>query len=249
MTVRRIAGSGAAASGWPAGGRVIPSEIPSHSSRITADGLGGAIVAWVRSDRKIRALRFSLEGPVAVLLSLASVEATPERVVLRWQGEGAGSQAGSLAASVERRTVAGEWERLGRGVPEGADALVYEDRAVVPDTRYGYRLAYLEGGGERVTAETWVEVPGAYRHSLEGFRPNPAAGVPVVAFTLAGDAPATLEFHDIAGRQVLVREVGDLGAGRHELRMQGSGALSAGIYLVRLRAAGEVRHARGVVVR
>jgi hypothetical protein len=149
---------------------VIPSDIPSASSQITADGTGGAIVVWEPADHTIRALRFDLDGPVPVLVSLVSAEATPEAVVLRWQGEGAGS----LVARVERRTAAGEWQAVGRPTADGADALRYQDRTVAPGARYAYRLGDLDGGAQALTAETWVDVPAAYRLALEGFRPNPA---------------------------------------------------------------------------
>lgn len=245
VVVQRLRGDGTVAAGWPESGREIPANSGTGWMEMVEDGAGGAIVGWSRSDGGVRALRFNLDGPVAVLLSLAEVEATPERVTLRWQGPGAGS----VAATVERRTAAGEWEPRGRGAADGADALVHEDRSVVPATRYAYRLRYAEAGDERVTAEIWVAVPGAFRTTLEGFRPNPAAGPPVLAFTLADGSPATLEVHDVAGRRVLTREVGSLGAGRHELRVEESAALAAGIYLVRLRAGGEVRQARGVIVR
>jgi VCBS repeat protein/FG-GAP repeat protein len=91
--------------------------------------------------------------------------------------------------------------------------------------------------------------PTAIRRALEGFRPNPAFGVPVVAFTLANDSPATIEVIDLAGRSVVRREVGALGAGRHAVSLGSSAHLAPGAYVMRLRQAGRTLTARGVVVR
>jgi VCBS repeat protein len=89
----------------------------------------------------------------------------------------------------------------------------------------------------------------AIRLALEGFRPNPAFGAPVVAFTLADDSPATIEVLDLAGRRVLRREVGALGAGRHVASLGSNAHLAPGAFVMRLRQAGRTLTARGVVVR
>ena len=166
-------------------------------------------------------------------------------MTLVWQL--AGGIPGSV--TVSRRTATLPWEVLGAAVPEGTERLRYEDRGVIAGSRYAYRLGWSEGGLERYSAETWIEVPAArLALTLEGFRPNPAAGSPTVALTLPDGAPATLEAYDIAGRQVLAREVGSLGPGRHLVRLE-SGGLEPGVYHLRLRRAGAALAARGLVVR
>ena len=55
-----------------------------------------------------------------------------------------------------------------------------------------------------------------------------------MAFSLASGAPATLELFDIAGRRVLSRAVGALGAGDHVVGLGGDRHLPAGVYLLRL---------------
>jgi hypothetical protein len=94
-----------------------------------------------------------------------------------------------------------------------------------------------------------VDLPAAFHLALNGFRPNPALRSPVVAFTLADGSPATIEVLDLAGRRVLRRDLGGLGAGRHVLALDGGARLAPGAYLMRLRQAGRVLTARGVVVR
>jgi VCBS repeat protein len=94
-----------------------------------------------------------------------------------------------------------------------------------------------------------IETPAPQHFALEGFRPNPALRAPAVAFTLADASPATIEVLDLAGRRVLLREVGGLGAGRHLVPLESSTRLAPGAYVMRLRQAGRTLSARGVVVR
>jgi hypothetical protein len=244
VMIQHLTGAGTVAMGWPSGGAEVPSDVSSGEMRIVEDRLGGAIVAWHRSDGTIRALRFSAEGPVAVQLSLVSVEAEPGLVRLTWFT----SDATGLLATVERRATAGDWQRLADVSTDGTSRLVYDDRAVMPATRYGYRLAYRDGADLAYTTETWVEVP-ALRFALRGFTPNPAAGDPVVAFSLASYEPASIELYDLAGRLVLSREVGSLGTGSQSVRLEARGRLAAGVYTVRLRQGAQVAAARAVLIR
>jgi hypothetical protein len=182
---------------------------------------------------------------VPVQLALVRAEATPDRVVLLWQGPGAGA----LQAQVQRRTDVAEWQPVGEAVSEGSDRLRFEDVSVEAGSRYAYRLAYEEAGIEHTSVETWVEVPAAFDLALHGFRPNPARGGAVaVAFTLPDNAPASVEVMDVAGRRVARRDVGALGAGRHLMRLTDA-RLAPGVYLIRLVHGGSDTVARGVVTR
>jgi hypothetical protein len=185
------------------------------------------------------------EDPTATELALMSAEAGPDRVVLRWQGSGAGA----LEATVERRGESTGWQPLGPARPESADRLRYEDRAVVQGERYGYRLSYDDDGAQRYSAEAWLDVPRALALALEGFRPNPASREAVVAFTLPESGSAVLELIDITGRRVFSREVGALGPGRHTVRIDDQAALAPGVYVIRLTQGGRVVQARGVVMK
>jgi hypothetical protein len=91
--------------------------------------------------------------------------------------------------------------------------------------------------------------PASLAVALEGFRPNPASGAPTVAFTLASASPAAIEVFDLAGRRVLRRDVGGLGAGPHVITLGTGAVLTPGMYLVRLHQVGRTVSARGVVVR
>jgi hypothetical protein len=215
--------------------------------RITSDGQGGAIVAWDEQQSRsgVWAQRFVMDGVVSVLVSLVSAEAAPDRVVIAWHV----ADALSFRGTVERRSQGSDWRPLAEVRADGAGRIEYQDRAVGAGERYGYRLAYLEDGAERHTAETWVDVPRALALALEGMRPNPAVRELTVSFTLPHEAPATLELLDLAGRRVSQRQVGSLGPGRHALRLEEGPQLAPGVYWLRLTQGARTLTARGVVVR
>src|SRR5262249_4814214 len=144
-----------------------------------SDGVGGMIVAFEGGDStgaNIYAGRVAQDGPVPALLTLASAEADPGRVTLRWYGE----LAGSATARVERRTQTTEWTQLGIASPTGDHELEYVDPSVSPG-RCAYRLSYTASGSQYVTPETWVDVPSGFSLALGGFRPNPAIESPIVS--------------------------------------------------------------------
>jgi hypothetical protein len=96
-----------------------------------------------------------------------------------------------------------------------------------------------------------LSVPGgeSYAFALEGVRPNPAVGRSLsVRFTLPSAERAMLEVVDIAGRRVLEREVGSLGAGPHSVDLSRDRALPSGLYLVRLTQGPNIRIARAAVL-
>jgi hypothetical protein len=175
-----------------------------YAPKLARDDLGGAFVVWDEASRSLGRIglytqRFMTDGPVAIEIALASVEAEPDRVVLVWYGPGAGA----LAGVVERRGESTPWQEIGTASAEGADRLVYEDREVAPGARYAYRLRHVEDSVARFTVETWVDVPPALALALEGFRPNPVrGGTAAIAFTLPGAAPAQIELFDLSGRRL-----------------------------------------------
>jgi len=94
-----------------------------------------------------------------------------------------------------------------------------------------------------------VTPPSGYEFGLEGVHPNPSAGRTLsVYFTLPSAEHATLEVMDVAGRRVLSREVGSLGAGPHAVDLARDRVLPAGVYLVRLTQGERAHTARAAVV-
>jgi len=83
--------------------------------------------------------------------------------------------------------------------------------------------------------------------ALEGVRPNPAfGGRLLVHFALPHGEPATLELLDVAGRRVRQQAVGALGVGRHVVDL--GGALTPGLYFVRLTQGANQRVARATLM-
>ena len=244
LTIQHLTGLGSVAPGWPVEGQVVSSDVVYAVPHIVADGAGGAILTWCDIYERARALRVATDGPVPVAVSLVSAEADPDRVRLIWFA----ADAPSFAATVERRTPSEDWQRLADVAPNGTGRLEYEDRTVAPGARYAYRLAYRDAGALAYTAETWVEVP-ALVFALGGLTPNPCLGDAVVAFALPTGEPATLEVFDLAGRLVVRREVGSLGAGAHRLNLGPAGRLPAGVYGIRLVQGARRAVTRGVMVR
>jgi hypothetical protein len=71
------------------------------------------------------------------------------------------------------------------------------------------------------------------RVALQGAVPNPGRGLDV-SFSLASAGLARLTVYDVSGRQVIARQVGSLGAGRHLVSLGAPGTLAPGVYWVHL---------------
>ena len=181
-------------------------------------------------------------GVVATVIALVSSEASPQGVVLTWHG----AESAGLSARLERRTEAGEWQQVAVIQADGVGMFRYVDHDVRPGERYGYRLAYRTETGDATTAEEWVTVP-VPRFALAGAQPNPVVDDLVVAFTLPDPAPARIDVFDLAGRQVLAREI-SLGIGTHRVTLAGRG-LRAGVYHLALTQGAQRAVARAVVAR
>ena len=144
----------------------------------------------------------------------------------------------------------GAWELAASLSADPGGDLVFEDRAVVPGVRYGYRVGLAGANGtELLSPEVWLDIPRALELALEGFRPNPAVGLPTIAFTLPGAAKGRLELIDVGGRRIASRALDGLGAGSHVVRLDDAGPLPPGIYLVRLTHGTRVLTTRAVVLR
>ena len=245
---QRVGPNGPGVAGWPLD-RLPVCTAPNaqRAVRLVSDGAGGAYVCWedYRSgSADIYVHRISPGGPVPVLVSVASTEVAADRVRIVWHlGE---PFAGRIFVS--RRDGHGEWMVQGSRQPDGTGRIEHEDRDVRPGGRYGYRLDLAAGDVNETAGEIWVDVPSeAFR--LGSPTPNPSDRGWTVWLSLLGGVGATLEVLDVLGRVVVTRDVGSLGAGRHQVTMIAPAPLPAGVYTLRLTEAGRVATARGVIVR
>ena len=177
-------------------------------------------------------------------VSLADVDAGPDRVRLTWYTAGNPG----LRANVYRRTTDTEWSAIGGITADGAGYLRFEDSAVRTGEHYGYRLGIIDGEAEVFAGEVWTR-PELLAFGLEGARPNPTTARNLtVHFTLPTAIPARIELLDVTGRRIEVRDIGALGAGRHGVRFSEGRRLAPGLYLVRITQGGSSRTTRIAVV-
>ena len=176
--------------------------------------------------------------------------ATPSVAHVEWNV----AQATGGYAAVYRKDPHGEWTAHAEGVVTDG-TLAYDDGSVVPGNSYSYMMVVQSQRGETFGGEVSVTVPATTSvgdrridFALAGAFPNPAFDRMSVAFTLASDAPATLDLVDVSGRRVLGHDVGKLGAGEHRIDLSTSGQVAPGLYFVRLTQAGRVASSRVAVV-
>jgi hypothetical protein len=186
-------------------------------------------------------LNLTVGVSTAALAALVNASAAAGQVQLQWELGVSGS------ATLYRSTDGQAWTRIASLTPDGSNRISYQDAAVTAGQRYGYRLGLVIDGREVTAGETWVDVPMEAVFALKGVRPNPASGPLTLSFSLAHSSPARLELVDLSGRRVFVRQVGDLGAGSHVVRLDS--ALPAGIYVVRLTQGARTLTTKATIVR
>jgi hypothetical protein len=183
------------------------------------------------------ALRFSGLSGTQVVVRESRV--TPAKVELLW-----GGLTPSQPAAVVRAEADGPFVVRASLFANAGGEIGFHDATVVAGRRYRYALS-IENGARRL-AEVALEVPLALAFSLAGAQPNPALRDLSLAFSLPNASPARLDVFDLAGRRVVGRDVGALGAGRHVLSM---GRVSPGVYVVRLEQGAHSATVRAAVLR
>jgi hypothetical protein len=185
--------------------------------------------------------QWTAEGVVPVQIALVRAAAAADRVTLEWTLQG------GAIATVYRRDSGSGWRAIARTTPDGTGRVRFEDTAVVPGSRYVYRLGTQQSGSEVTGGETWVDVPLAFTLALRGLVPDPATGPVAVALSLASSQPARLEILDVAGRVVVSRDFAGLAPGAHLVALD-RGLPRAGVYFLRLTQGTQVAVRRSVFV-
>jgi hypothetical protein len=183
----------------------------------------------------------------------ASVQTDSTVATVSWQLQNVTSK----YTGVYRRQNGTPWTSIATAQRDGSGKVTYADHAVTPGARYGYMVAVASQRGEVFGGETWVTVasstavkpvaPAGLR--LEPVAPNPVTGRFRVSFTLPGATTARVELVDLAGRRVLSREVGALGAGSHQLELGDASTFHPGMYFLRLAQGESSRMTRVVIGR
>jgi galactose oxidase-like protein/Kelch motif protein len=214
---------------------------PGHSRMIVYGGWSGSEFlndTWALSWASAASRRIESPMPASVALPEANL------VQLVWTVP----RAGEVQASVERRGAGGEWLTLGPPAISPSDRVIYEDRSAEAGAHYEYRLRVARNGQEAVSAVSRIDVPSGYALELAGAWPNPAVRELWVSLTLPRGDPAKLELLDVSGRLIAARDVGDMGAGRHRVRLGEGSRLTPGVYVIRLASGARAITRKALVV-
>ena len=158
-------------------------------------------------------------------------------------------------ARLYRRDATTDWSLRASTHPDASGTIRFLDSTVLPATRYEYMLGLWSCAVEPRFGPTAIEVPASTPVVIHGVlsirmgSPSPARGELTALITLPAAAPATIEVFDVRGRQILSRDVGDLGPGGHALVLADVSVLPPGFYLVRLSQEGQSRTVRAVLMR
>ena len=149
--------------------------------------------------------------------------------------------------TVQRRVEDGAWLDQAAVTPDAGGRVEFVDRSALPGLRYIYRLVWSAGAVASTSAEAQVDVPGL-RFALACASANPSREGLRVALSLPDGGPTEIAVYDVAGRQLVRREIGAFGPGDHTVELAARGTLRPGVYLVRMRRSGESLVTRAVVL-
>ncbi len=168
-------------------------------------------------------------GSTAALASLVTHEVRDGRVFLVWHV----AADAPTTCTVQRRLESGWWKDLGIERLDGSGFVRFEDGDVVPGSRYGYRLAILEGAGAvQFAGESWIDLPSEI--DLAPRVPNPVIGGDVtVSFATPMGHATRVELLDVSGRIVASRTIAGTGV-RQVIGLARAHDLAPGLYLVRI---------------
>ncbi len=207
-------------------------------------------------------------GPAtAVPVEMTALEASvagegegPERnaVRLTWQTASEQNNAGFYVqrkSTSEEGGSGGHWQRLGfveskagGGTTSEPQSYRFTDRELpYGANKLSYRLRQVDTDGTAHLTEAVTLTLGAPKEAKLGAPvPNPASRQATVRFAVPTATEVQIGLYDLLGRQVATLAEGRREAGHHEVSLP-VGALSPGLYLVRMQA-GQKAHTRKLTV-
>ncbi len=228
-----------------------------YGDAIIVDGDGNVCVtgstraSYLHSD--FTTIKYSQTSPVEG--AFYAVVTNDGAVVLRWT---VGSLAGIEGFNVYRALRPdGPFARVSEDPIAPSSPGEFEDATVWPGTTFWYELrALLWDGTEDVVGPALASATtgGALSLRLFPVRPNPTAAASQLLFDVPNTTgPVRLAVYNVRGELVKTLLDGHVERGRHETSWDGTdrsgSAVSAGVYLVRLEAEGQVRTAKTLLVR
>jgi hypothetical protein len=185
------------------------------------------------------------DAVTSATLALLSSELAPGEASLVWQGSLVNGENIVLERAKPDRT----WRALATLAADAGGFVRYADHDVVAGARYGYRLRVGSGTAERLTAETWLDIPNAATLALAPSAGNPLRGQLDFGITLTDATPARIEMLDTAGRRVATRTLTGLPPGHHTIRLEPTVPPGPGVYVIRLTQGPRAATFKAAIVR
>lgn len=187
---------------------------------------------WYIDDIKI-----TTYNVVPVELTSFSAMKTDGIILLNWS---TGSELNNKGFYVERRGVSTEnntWTSLsfvnGNGTKNNASQYSFVDSSPLSG-EIQYRLKQVDfDGTTKIYGPISVAFEKVFSYSLEQNFPNPFNPFTTINFQIAKDGYATLKIYDLLGRELSTLVNGEIQAGHHAIKFDGS-SFSSGVYLYEL---------------
>ena len=203
---------------------------------------------WENSDRT----RFSYDSIIPVELAGFTAQPRGARAVrLTWQ---TASETNNSGFAVQRQTEASSWATLrfveGAGTTSRARSYQFTDRTVpytAETLRYRLKQVDLDGSFE-ISRTVTVSLASPAEVRLQAPFPNPARTQATVRYEVPVETDIEIAVYDLLGRRVATLADRRAPAGRAQVQLR-TGPLPNGPYLLRLRAADQVRTRRFTVVK
>jgi len=200
-------------------------------------------------------IRF-IYGSDEITLESFAATARGGRVLVTWKVSREENHAGYNLYRLEDVGGGADYVKLNRALVVGRSPYEFEDGGVKAGAAYKYLLEAVDlSGGKERFGPVRVEVPTAQKRvfALAQSYPNPARTAATIKFSLAEATTAELEVYDLSGRRVATLCSGAAEAGEREVVWNLAGddgsAVPPGVYIYRLRTAGDVAARRLVVAR
>jgi hypothetical protein len=185
-----------------------------------------------------------VDAPTAATLALVGAEIVDGHPKMTWFA----SNATNARLTLYRQAVPGGWTTVGQLIPDGTGNVTYTDLAAEPGHSYQYRIGVSENGTEQMYGLVWVDVPAHASFALRRLSGQQPGGPLQFAVSLPVGGPATLELMDVTGRRVASMDLGGLGAGDHQVRMD-TGPVKSGVYWARLSQASKMISTQIIMMR
>ncbi len=213
-----------------------------HVTAVDVSGNTLTLRAIERDGAVMDSMTLSKETPTAVELLDYTAEPDPDGVRLSWRVSGSSDFAGFHVYRGARADQVSS--RLTLEPLRGGSEFIYLDRTAEAGRTYFYALGAIDGRGVEERLGLVEGARGAaYRFETLGAVPNPSARECEIRFTLDRASSVEISILDLAGRRIRrLPPGGPLGSGPNSVRWDGRDdrgrPVSAGVYFVRIRAAG-----------